>query len=248
VTETSLKLPVSVVIPTHNEQERLSKMLTGLLNQKTKPHEVIVVDNKSSDKTKQIALSCANKFKSKGITYKVVSEKKLGCAFARNKGFYLAKSPIIASTDADTIPHKDWIANIVRHFDKNDSVAVTGITVIKDSSLIVEYLSRVNWYKYLTLILRVIFGFQTITTANAAIRSNAFKKVSGFDTRCTSPDDLDDSEISSRLSKIGAIRVDTAIRVDGSFRRYQPLTRAVTSSFQRLKSWLRISKNYKTSL
>lgn len=240
------KPQVSVVIPAFNEEGYLSKALGGLINQNVKPDEVIIVDNNSVDKTKEIALSYAKKFKNKGIKYIVVKEEKPGSSYARNKGFFMAKSPIIASMDADTIPHRNWIGNIIRHFDKNDSVAVTGITIIKDSSNLIEYLSNTNWYKYLTMILKAVYGFQTITTANAAIKADAFRKVSGFDVGYCFPDDLEDTELSSRLCEIGNVRMDTSLRSDGSFRRYQPITKAFSSSLRRIRSWIRISNNFKT--
>lgn len=236
-------LTVSVVIPARNEEERISSLMVSILNQNIYPDEVIVVDNDSTDSTKQIVSSFANRFKTKNIKYLVLSENQLGCAYARNTGFFASSSTIIASTDADIVLHEDWVEKIHQHFHEHDSIAVTGITVIKDSNIIVRTLSELNWYKYLTTLLRIIFGFQTISTANSAIKRVAFESIRGFNTNCKSPDDLDDTELSSRLHLLGAIRVDTKMRVDGSFRRYQPLSRGITSSARRLKSWLVIAQN-----
>lgn len=236
---------ISVVIPAHNEERRISKALDGLLIQSVKPYEVIVVDNHSSDRTRQIARAFTMKFRKEKIKYRILSENKLGSAFARNKGFYHVKSPIIASMDADIVPRPDWVKNIRKHFRTYDSVAVSGITIITDSSRFVRIVSTLNWYKYLTMMLRFIFGFQTITTANAGIRSDIFRAISGFNTDYVLPDQLDDTELSSRLCKRGSIRIDTDMRVDGSFRRYQPFTKAITSSLRRLHSWIQISKNFR---
>lgn len=239
----SNKPSISVVIPAHNEEKNISKTLIALLNQNIKPQEVIVVDNHSTDHTLKIIKSYKEKFQQKNIKLKILSEAKLGVAFARNKGFFSATSSIIASTDADTLPHEDWIEKIQDHFQKYDSVAVTGISIMIDSTPIIHLISQLNYYKYLTLFLRLIFGFQTITTANAAVKKSAFKTVNGFNTKFISTNQLDDTELSSRLSKIGPIRVDTSIRVDGSFRRYQPFSRAISSSLIRLKSFAYIAKN-----
>ncbi len=234
---------ISVVIPAHNEENNISKTLIALLNQNIKPKEVIVVDNHSTDHTLKIIQSFKEKFFKKKIKLKILSEPKIGVALARNKGFFSASSSIIASTDADTIPHSDWIEKIQNHFQKYDSIAVTGISIMIDSTPFIRLISQLNYYKYLTLLLRLIFGFQTITTANAAIKKSAFKDVKGFDTKYVSTNQLDDTELSSRLCQFGPIRVDTSIRTDGSFRRYQPFKRAVSSSLIRLKSFAYIAKN-----
>lgn len=234
---------ISVVIPVHNEEKNISKTLFSLLNQSIKPKEVIIVDNHSIDNTLKIIQSFKKKFLKNNIKYKILCEPKIGVAFARNKGFFSASSPIIASTDADTIPHTDWIEKIQKHFQKHDSIAVTGISIMIDSTPIVRLISQINYYKYLTFILRLIFGFQTITTANAAIKKVAFKSVNGFNTEYVSTNQLDDTELSSRLCQFGPIRVDTSIRTDGSFRRYQPFWRAISSSIIRLKSFTYIAKN-----
>jgi len=237
------KTSISVVIPAHNEEKNIAKTLLSLLKQKLAPTEIIVVDNHSTDHTKQVILSFKKKFSQKNISLILLSEAKLGVAFARNKGFYAAKSPIIASTDADTVPHSDWIQKIAHHFKKYNSVAVSGISIMTDSTPFIRLMSQLNWYKYLTLIFRFIFGFQTISTANAGVKKASFVAVGGFNTKYKVPNQLDDTELSSRLVKIGPIRIDTSIRVDGSFRRYQPFSKAISSSISRLKSFAHISRN-----
>ena len=236
-------LPISVVIPVHNEEKNIAKTLLGLLSQLDKAQEIIIVDNHSTDHTKEIALSFKKKFNKINIEFKILSEPRVGVAFARNKGFYTAKSPIIASTDADTIPHSDWIQKIKTHFQNYNSIAVSGISIMTDSTPFIRLISQLNWFKYLTFVLKLIFGFQTISTANAAVKKDAFVAVSGFDTKYILTNQLDDTELSSRLSKLGPIRIDTSIRVDDSFRRYQPFSRAISSSIHRLRSWINISKN-----
>jgi 4,4'-diaponeurosporenoate glycosyltransferase len=49
-------LPVSVIIPARNEAGRLGKLLESLQQQCTKPHEILVVDDGSTDGTAELAL------------------------------------------------------------------------------------------------------------------------------------------------------------------------------------------------
>lgn len=98
----SLKL--TLVIPAYNESRHLKLCLDAVSLQTILPDEVIVVDNNSTDKTVEIA--------KKYSFVKVVSEKKQGIYFARNKGFNTARGEIIARIDADSIIPKNWVEHI----------------------------------------------------------------------------------------------------------------------------------------
>ena len=45
---------VTVIIPTHNEEETIAQTLESLLNQKIKPHQIVVVLDRCRDKTEKI--------------------------------------------------------------------------------------------------------------------------------------------------------------------------------------------------
>lgn len=52
----SLKFPsISIIIPARNEEKRIVPLLLSLEKQNTKPHEIIVVDDDSTDKTAEVA-------------------------------------------------------------------------------------------------------------------------------------------------------------------------------------------------
>ena len=82
------------------------------------PLEVIVVDNNSSDDSIKIA--------SKYSFVKVVSEKRQGVIFARNKGFDLARGEIIGRIDADSRIQEDWVAKVEEIFRDKTIQAVSG--------------------------------------------------------------------------------------------------------------------------
>jgi glycosyltransferase involved in cell wall biosynthesis len=50
-----MALPLSVIIPTRNEEDFLPRLLDGIVRQSQRPSEVIVADNHSSDRTREIA-------------------------------------------------------------------------------------------------------------------------------------------------------------------------------------------------
>lgn len=114
-------ITVSVVIPAYNEEKLLGRCLESLHNQHLAPHEIIVVDNNSSDRTAEIAAQY-------GAI--VVSEKRQGIAWARDAGFDRASGDIIARCDADCVAPPTWIETITRYYEKqapDDWRAITGM-------------------------------------------------------------------------------------------------------------------------
>ncbi|MFH0876438.1 MAG: glycosyltransferase [archaeon] len=57
----SRKMKVSVIVTTKNEERNIARCLVSVKNQSYPNIEIIVVDNNSSDKTKEIAKRGSNK-------------------------------------------------------------------------------------------------------------------------------------------------------------------------------------------
>ena len=111
--EPSSQLRVSVVICTFNRCAELASCLDAVLRQEhAPPHEVIVVDNNSTDGTR--ALVQARQRQHPQLRY--VFEPSQGLPQARNAGIHASRAPIIAFTDDDIIVAPDWVASIERAF------------------------------------------------------------------------------------------------------------------------------------
>jgi glycosyltransferase involved in cell wall biosynthesis len=88
----------SVIIPTLNEEHHLPYLLSDLADQSLSNFEVIIVDAKSEDKTKQKAL----KFKKDFQKLTFLTSNKRNVSYQRNKGAEKAKSDWLIFLDADT--------------------------------------------------------------------------------------------------------------------------------------------------
>lgn len=97
-------IKLTLVIPAYNESRHLKLCLEAVAAQTVLPDEVLVVDNNSTDSTVKVA--------KKFDFVKVVSEKKQGIVYARNKGFDSAKYEIIGRIDSDTILPNDWVEKV----------------------------------------------------------------------------------------------------------------------------------------
>jgi len=96
---------VSVIIPVFNDVDGLKRCLAALTSQtyERSHYEIVVVDNGSADLDSVKAVVNAHD----GVVFAV--ELTPGSYAARNKGITLARGEAIAFTDADCIPHSDWL-------------------------------------------------------------------------------------------------------------------------------------------
>lgn len=96
---------VSVVIPAYNEEAHILKTLSSLSYTRSKyTVEIIVVDNNSSDNTRQL-------IERAGAIY--VFESKQGVKHARNRGLQTSKGKYILNADADSIYPPQWVDSMV---------------------------------------------------------------------------------------------------------------------------------------
>ena len=92
---------VSIIVPVYNSEKYLSKCLDSLVNQTLEDIEIIVIDDKSQDKSKEII----NEYYAKQ-TKKIVPiffEKNKGQGYARNVGIDRANGEYIIFVDSDSI-------------------------------------------------------------------------------------------------------------------------------------------------
>ena len=87
---------ISVIIPTYNRENSILRSVQSVLNQTYKDLEVIVVDDGSTDNTKEILKSINDK-RLRYFKYK----KNKGQSFARNYGSKKARGDIICFQDSD---------------------------------------------------------------------------------------------------------------------------------------------------
>jgi len=101
---------ISVIICTYNRSNSLADTLLCLTKQtyESENWELIVVDNNSNDNTKEIISELSKQLPN--LTYKF--EPQQGLSYARNLGINSAKGEIIAFTDDDVLPEKDWLVQI----------------------------------------------------------------------------------------------------------------------------------------
>lgn len=101
---------ITIAICTYNRAKYLHKCLDSILKQVQcySDVEVLVVDNNSTDSTKEV---CEG-FKKNNWMFRYVFAESQGLSFARNKAIDSAKGEWIAYLDDDAIAHKDYLERI----------------------------------------------------------------------------------------------------------------------------------------
>ena len=204
-----LKKPdISVIIPAWNEEKLLPDCLESLKNQ-TLPKEkfeVVVVDNNSTDKTREIAESYGSR---------IIGCQVQGVAAARVAGSEGAYGEIIAGTDADTQVAPEWLETIASHFEKDpDLLGLTGPTYFKEANFFSKNLS----FFAFDVFQRLNFAIRkpTFSGFNYAVRVDAYREIGGINPELESAEDID---LSFRLAKKGKVEYVSDVVVYTSARR-----------------------------
>jgi glycosyltransferase involved in cell wall biosynthesis len=112
---------VSIVVPIYNAYKYMSICLDSIVSQTYKNIEIIIVDDKSSDK----AMTLLKKYKSRYKNIKIISLKKnAGVSHARNVGINASTGDYIFFIDSDDFIEKDAICKMVNLASKYDADVV----------------------------------------------------------------------------------------------------------------------------
>lgn len=101
---------VSVIVITRNHSSYLAEVLSALSRQDHPDFEVVVVDSSTGGEIEKSA-KLAEQFHAK-----YVFEPRLGQSLARNSGLPVCTGEIVAFTDDDCLPEKDWLSRIAANY------------------------------------------------------------------------------------------------------------------------------------
>ena len=122
-------LPVTVVVAAHDEAERLPTLLDALAAQTHRPFEVVVVDDRSTDRTAQLVTWRAQDFPVPLRLVRVAEGAPEAAGLppkkhALERGAEAAAHARLAFTDADGHPGPDWLATLARWSETPDEATL----------------------------------------------------------------------------------------------------------------------------
>ncbi|WP_066380900.1 glycosyltransferase family 2 protein, partial [Anabaena sp. CA = ATCC 33047] len=116
------EIKISAIICTHNRDNYLGAAIDSLLAQEfAGEFEVVVVDNGSSDRTREVAEQRASNSR-----FKYVFESTLGLSVARNTGARVAQAEILAYLDDDAVATPHWLQVLYDTYQTNSQLAIAG--------------------------------------------------------------------------------------------------------------------------
>lgn len=202
---------ISAIVPAYNEEKYIDACVRSLVGQQTNvPHEVIVVDNNSTDATGALARKFAN--------VRVVKEKRQGRAYARQKGADVARGAILAYTEADCVVPPNWISDIDAYFHTHpNAVGVSGIYALPSSPKLFQRILP-SLFTIGIFFNRFIHGFDTFRGTNFAVKKSAMDQAGGFNQHAVP---FDDVELGHRVRTFGHIESTPHLTLATSDRRFR---------------------------
>lgn len=181
----------SVVIPTYNRVKLLPRAIDSALKQTFPAHEIIVVDDGSTDNTAEVV-------KEYGEQVRYIWQENAGVSSARNRGIEESEGNVIAFLDSDDDWKPEKLQMQAECFSEHDvSVCVTdsleeggphsGKTTFEKSVLFDELRNSGTVFDAFPLLAQQNF----INTSTVAAKKGCFEKVGTFDESLKATEDTD---------------------------------------------------------
>lgn len=198
-------MKVSVVIPAFNEEQYIKSCLDSFMNQQVKADEIIIVNNNSTDSTRELASQ---------YPVTILDLHEPGVIRARNKGYDHAKYEIIARTDADSLVPDYWIKKIKENFSTMDIDALTGPISYYDIAM-----KSPKFSQFFYSAAQQLFHYPILIGPNMAISKKIWKKIRN--DVCLNPQEVhEDIDVGIHIANVGGkIYTDSELVVQSSGRR-----------------------------
>ncbi len=194
---------LSVVIPTMNEEALLPRLFASLARQTFRDYEVVVADNGSTDRTREIALAAGARVTDGGLP-----------SVGRNRGVAAAKGDLLLFLDADVeLPDATFLERMVREFElRGLDCATTFIEPLSERALDAFFYGLYNSYVFATQkVFPHAHGFCIVA------RRSLHEAIGGFDQAVKLAEDHDYAQ---RAAKAGRFGVIPKLRIPVSTRRF----------------------------
>ena len=142
--DAALRPTFSFVIPAYNEADDIVMTLQCALAQRLRPHEVIVVDDGSTDNT----LEKLHRLRDDGLIVVIEHGRNRGAAAARNTAIAAATGDVLVFLDADNWPPVDFLERLAPLYEQGFDFVSIESRVANQGSVIGRFQQAKHEYSY----------------------------------------------------------------------------------------------------
>ena len=177
---------ISVVIPSYNHSKYVISAIKSALDQEKVDCEVIVVDDGSTDATKQLLETYIP-----AINY--IYQENKGLSAARNTGIKNAKGEFIAFLDADDMWLPDKLSMQLREFFHSSEIGLVGCGgyFMSESRATLNQFIKLSYKSHKSLLKNLCLKNIVSGGSEALIKKECFDKVGMFDESLRAAEDWD---------------------------------------------------------
>jgi glycosyltransferase involved in cell wall biosynthesis len=236
----NISQPVSVIICARDEADNLAKNLPGILVQDYKTtHEIIVVNDNSTDETKYVIDEYKKSFKNL-VNIELTQEAKLimGKKFPLSMGIKSAKYETLILTDADCVPASEfWVDHVQQAYHDNTEVVLGYGAYHKKPGLLNKLIRFETFHSALQYFSYALAGIPYMGVGrNLSYKREVFMRNKGFSSMNMIPSGDDDLFINKVANKY-----NTAIMID-------PASHTLSEAKKTWNDWMRQKyRHYTTS-
>ena len=192
------QVKVSVIIPTHNRANKLFYSVNSVLLQSYNNYEVLIIDDCSTDNTKDVVKQLQDEYPGKIIYYKL--EKNSGPAKARNFGVGKAIGEYIAFHDDDDEWYPDKLEIQMKKMLQDNSIDLTfgQMTRYLGGKFVNIVCDRFDWYHIQDRFFQQLLMENYIGAPTIVMKKEAFIRLGGF---CEEIPSLEDWDLAIRAAR-----------------------------------------------
>lgn len=169
-------MKASVIIPAYNAEPTIRKCLDSVINNNYNDFEIIVIDDKSSDRTAEIIYS----YKCDLLRY-IANGSNQKVSFTRNLGIKEANGGLILLLDSDAYVDKDWIKNHVEAHASIKADIIGGGIVGIHNTIYGKTDAFCTWFTSIPHSRSYYLRHLHLPTNNLSIKRDVFNKIGYFD-------------------------------------------------------------------
>ena len=173
------KIFVTIVVPCYNQGNFLEEALQSVLEQTYIYWKCIIVNDGSTDSTKQIAL----KWVQKDSRFRYIEKRNGGLSSARNAGIRQCDTTYVFPFDADDRLHKTYLERAYNILSKDKKIEVLTVKVQNFGAK--NNILNLPEYSFETLLIRNCF------IACSIFKKETYDRVGGYDENLKSFEDWD---------------------------------------------------------